>query len=135
MEKIMWLSKYNIGNKIIDSQHQYLLNLINEITEKRKEMDLEEIKRIFIELKKYSNIHFDDEELLMKEINYPKIEEHKEQHKVFVEELDKIEKELMLENKYVSFEIIIFLSKWFINHILFMDKDFSNYLPKELESD
>ena len=33
----------------------------------------------------------------------------------------------MLENKYVSFEIMIFLSKWFINHIQHMDKDFSSY--------
>lgn len=128
MEKIIWLSKYNIGIETIDSEHQYLVSLINEIIEKRKEMNLEEIKRIFIELKRYAHIHFYNEEKLMEEINYPKIEGHKAQHRVFVEELDKIEKELMLENKYVSFEIMIFLSKWFINHIQLMDKDFSSYI-------
>lgn len=127
MEKIVWYSKYNTGNEIIDSEHQYLVSLINEIMEKRKEMNLDEIKRIFIELKRYAHIHFYNEEKLMEEINYPKIEDHKAQHRVFLEELDKIEKELMLENKYVSFEIMIFLSKWFINHIQHMDKDFSSY--------
>lgn len=127
MEKIIWLSKYNLGNEVIDSEHQYLITLINQIIEKRKEMELEEIKRIFIELKRYAHIHFYNEERLMEEINYPKIEEHKTQHRIFVEELDKIEKELMFENKYVSFEIMIFLSKWFINHIQHMDKDFSSY--------
>lgn len=127
MEKIIWLNKYNIGNETIDSEHKYLVSLINEIMEKRKEMNLDEVKRIFIELKRYAHIHFYNEEKLMEEINYPKIEDHKAQHRVFVEELDKIEKELILENKYVSFEIMIFLSKWFINHIQHMDKDFSSY--------
>jgi len=127
MEKIIWLNKYNLGNETIDSEHQYLVSLINEIIEKRKEMKLEEIKDIFGELRRYAHIHFYNEEKFMEEINYPKIENHKEQHRVFVEELDKIEKELIMENKYVSFEIMIFLSKWFINHIQIMDKDFSIY--------
>lgn len=127
MEKIIWLNKYNTGNKIIDSEHQHLISLINEIIEKRKEMNLQEIKRIFFEIKKYAYMHFCNEEKLMEEMNYPKRENHKAQHKIFVEELDKVEKELLEEDKYVSFEMMMFLSKWFINHIQIMDKDFSNY--------
>lgn len=132
MEKIDWLPKYNIGNEIIDNQHQFLIKIINEIIEDRKnQMDLEEIKVVLKKLIQYANIHFHDEEKLMIEIDYPNFRNHKVEHNKFRNELMKVEKEIVIENKYVSFEILIFLAQWFINHIQVMDKDLAPYLYEE----
>lgn len=132
MEKIHWLPKYNIGNEIIDNQHQFLIEIINEIIEVRKvQMNMEDIKVVFKKLIQYANIHFHDEEKLMIEVDYPNYSEHKSKHKEFIGELMKVEQEIVIENKYVSFEILIFLAQWFINHIQVMDKDLAPYLYEE----
>lgn len=132
MEKIAWLSKYNIGNETIDNQHKFLIDIINEVIEARKNsMGIAEVKKVFTKLIQYANIHFRDEEKLMLQVDYPNYIEHKKKHQEFIDELIKVDKEISLENRYVSFEILVFLAKWFIDHIQVMDKDLAPYLYEE----
>lgn len=131
MEKIKWISNYNIGNTLIDSEHQYLIGIINEVIEKRKDMNLEDLKLVFVKLIEYSKFHFTNEETLMKKVGYEYIEIHREQHKKFIAELLRVNKEIIAENQYISFEILVYLSEWFINHIQVMDKGIKPYLMEE----
>ena len=129
---INWLPKYNIGNDIIDRQHQFLIDILNEVIEKRKNnMNLEEIKIVFTKLIQYANFHFHDEEELMLKVEYPNYHEHKLKHKEFIDKLARVNEEILMENKYVSFEILIFLAEWFLNHIQIMDKNLAPYLFEE----
>lgn len=128
MEKILWEEKFNIGNETIDNQHQYLVSLLNDLIDNRKSMNIPELRLLFNSLVHYANIHFHDEEELLLKSKYPHFLEHKKEHRDFIEKLEAIELEFELENRYVSFDMLIFLSEWLTNHILIKDKDFSSYI-------
>ena len=128
MEKILWEEKFNIGNETIDNQHQYLVSLLNDLIDNRKSMNIPELRLLFNSLVHYANIHFHDEEELLLKSKYPHFLEHKKEHRDFMEKLEAIELEFELDNRYVSFDMLIFLSEWLTNHILIKDKDFSSYI-------
>ncbi len=130
MEKIKWSTEYNIGLEPIDTQHQKLVEILNNLNEVKREKDMESLIRIFHDLICYSRIHFFDEEEIMKKINYPKYVEHKEEHKFFIDKLEEINKEIYEKNVYISLSMRIFLKDWLINHILKTDREIIPYINK-----
>ena len=130
MEKIQWLGEYNIGLELIDTQHQKLVEILNNLNEIKKEKNIERLIRGFHDLICYSRIHFFDEEEIMKKINYPKYEEHKLEHKFFIDKLEEINKEIYEKNVYISLSMRIFLKDWLINHILKTDREIIPYINK-----
>lgn len=46
MEKIVWYKKYNIGNNVIDKQHQYLVKLINLMIDEKAYITNDAVKAI-----------------------------------------------------------------------------------------
>lgn len=66
----------------------------------------------------------------MKKINYPKYEEHKLEHKFFIDKLEEINKEIYEKNVYVSLSMRIFLTDWLVDHILKTDKGLIPYINK-----
>lgn len=46
MEKIVWDKKYNIGNNVIDKQHQYLVKLINLMIDEKDHITNDAVKAI-----------------------------------------------------------------------------------------
>ena len=130
MEKIQWLAEYNIGLELIDTQHQKLVEILNNLNEVKKEKNIESLIRAFHDLICYSRIHFFDEEEIMKKINYPKYEEHKLEHKFFIDKLEEINKEIYEKNVYVSLSMRIFLTDWLVDHILTTDKGLIPYINK-----
>jgi hemerythrin len=133
MQKIIWDKRYNIDNGIIDKQHQYLVKLINLIADETEYISTEAVKAIFVELIHYANIHFHDEEEIMMKTNYPHKKEHKQEHRKFVEDLEKIELDVIFENPKAIDKILKFLKEWLINHILISDKDFAPFLYSDEE--
>ena len=85
MSKVVpWSDALNIGIPEIDSQHQGLVDTINELWEaivrKAEESD---VARILDELQRYVVSHFTAEEALMRVQGYPRFEEHREEHRAF----------------------------------------------------
>lgn len=130
MEKIKWSAEYNIGIEPIDTQHQKLVEILNNLNEIKKEKDMESLIRVFHDLICYSRIHFFDEEEIMKKISYPKYEEHKEEHKFFIDKLEEINKEIYEKNVYISLSMRIFLTDWLVGHILKTDRGLIPYINK-----
>ena len=131
MKKIVWDKKYNVGNELIDSQHQHLVKLINLIIDEKENISKDVVKAIFNELIRYANTHFHDEEELIFKSDYPNKIEHKKLHREFIKKLEAIELDIVLENPDIVDEILDFLSFWLMDHILLSDKDFAPFLYKE----
>ena len=83
---IVWNEKNNIGVPIIDEQHRGIVIAINSlyyfINERRTNKVLQPTLTI---LKQYTKLHFMTEEKLMKDANYPAVEEHILIHKKLAE--------------------------------------------------
>jgi hemerythrin-like metal-binding protein len=76
MAFITWSDEYSVNIKEIDRQHQFLINIINQMhelvmTDAVDGVNKTAIRRVFAELADYTDYHFRTEEELFKTHNYP----------------------------------------------------------------
>lgn len=80
-------------------------------------------------LKDYTVYHFGFEENLMKKYDYDKIEEHKEQHDIFIGKLIDIEsQDIDSSQKKIILDILDFIVNWISSHILGSDFKYKEVL-------
>lgn len=132
MALVTWDDKYNTGIKDIDTQHQGMVDTMNELSDgMRKGKEKEILTTIADKLVKYSEVHFFDEELYMKSNKFPGLEEHIVQHKAFIKKVHEFRDKFNLQSYFTSLEIMDFLKKWFMNHILETDMEYTSFLKKK----
>ena len=123
----MWKDEYCIGVDVIDTQHKALFAKTAELAEKLEE-GLEKNKQSIIEgilfLKQYALQHFADEEAYQKSINYSGFNEHKAQHKSFIQTLLQHERALKASN-FAEGDVqalMKVLSNWLVFHVANSDQ-------------
>jgi len=87
LENIIWDSAWNIDHKEIDEQHKKWVEIFNrlhgEFLSKNKE-DYDKVQQITLkEMLDYTRYHFENEEKIMQDINYPMAYDHWRMHKDF----------------------------------------------------
>lgn len=127
---IEWSDDIATGELIIDEDHKVLLALINQMTNPENLKDLTSIKFVLDELISYSHYHFNREEYLMAASNYPHLKQHKKSHAYFVAQLENLHHEFDEGKENISTELSDFLGKWFVQHIMKMDKDYCKFMAK-----
>ncbi|QGY41093.1 bacteriohemerythrin [Pseudodesulfovibrio cashew] len=132
MKCMEWLEVYDVGVEEINKQHRGLVRVTNKlfhaIMEDRGEELLYDILK---ELEEYAAFHFDYEERLLREHEYPKelLERHIREHdKLKADVADYIQR---LEGREVAMDLDLFafLRDWTENHMRNTDmlyRDFFN---------
>lgn len=129
-EAYVFSNDYLTGIEIIDQEHRKLFALVNDVHDLLHDKLIfdkyDEIMRILTELRNYTEMHFHDEEAYMEQIKYPGLDAQRYAHNAFIEKLVNIdfsELDSMDENQqeYLQ-DVLDFLAKWLVNHILKMDK-------------
>ncbi len=121
MAQVIWQDSYSIGIDTIDTQHKKLFDIMNKIyVAALEDSDLEIIIEFFDELQDYTKYHFDEEEQYFTTLSQRCVEEHKNEHQFFIDELEKI-KQQSLRIGAISLELLYFLNDWLVNHILVVD--------------
>jgi len=90
-----WKDDYKVDNLLIDTEHKQLFDIAFsafEVVDDEKRN--KKIKSVILDLYDYMKKHFNHEEAFMKELNYPKIEEHKLLHQNIINTLNQFVKEL-----------------------------------------
>jgi hemerythrin-like metal-binding protein len=125
---IAWMSVYDTNIRVVDEQHRRLVDMINDLeTARGQENESKLIGELFFKLVDYTKYHFAQEENLMSGSNYPKINEHTNQHKEFVNKIVEMLKGIKEGNVNVTEKLSMFLMNWLIKHILGYDKEFANF--------
>lgn len=132
-----WDTKYKLNIKSIDDQHKVFFDIWNNL-DKMTYDDKEGQARIVEQLANYMKIHFTYEEKLMKEAAYPDLEEHMKMHVFFGQKIHEMSRQLNYMNPFIYAQTKVFFKKWFIYHILQVDKNYkecvSSYL-NEIQHD
>lgn len=134
MKKIEWNNSYEIGVPLIDEHHQTLLKRLNDVSAAVEEHQGErEITRTLKFLADYTQFHFSAEEEKMRESDYPGLDKQLEEHKKFLDALDKLEEDFRDEDatKALSESLNTFLFNWLIHHIKELDAQFGAYLSEK----
>ena len=123
-----WQDSLSVGISSIDTQHQYIINLLNRIHDAVNTGSSAKIVEVLIDMQTYSEVHFADEESIMRINNYPQLEEHIILHKKFITKTESFLDDLETHPLAVSSEIAHYLGKWVVNHIQKVDKELGDFL-------
>lgn len=117
-----------VGVEQIDTEHQYLITLMNQMMEiiyANKEVteiqsELEEYIEMLIE---YGEVHFAHEEAYMEETNDPELRYQKLQHSMFLNKLHAIDVQDLndAEKRKILEDMLLYLTKWLYRHIIGSD--------------
>jgi hemerythrin len=129
---LQWRSEYSVGIPEIDKQHQEIMALITDLLKLCREDNNDGKQQSFADLvaiiTEHLQKHFEAEENLMLENNYPHYENHKKRHDQLLENVKKM-MEKILNGKHRSLlNMVIFLREWFVENIYGLDKDLGDYL-------
>ncbi len=127
---MLWKDDYETGIATIDRQHKTLVGMttiLEEATKAYEEMT-QETGEILKDLVDYVKVHFRDEEEVMKKISFPEYSRHVELHKELVNEVRDILLVLKNGGRINNAELLVFLQKWLLEHIIIEDKKIGQYL-------
>ncbi|UZP66576.1 bacteriohemerythrin [Desulfovibrio mangrovi] len=128
MPNIVWSDELSLGIDMIDRQHKMLIRLCNHLLIAiRRGKSHSELQALFHELSEYTVYHFSAEEKFMEELKYPKLKEHRESHVILKREVRAYQNRLFHQEEINPDEVLAFMRKWLIEHILGEDRAIGRY--------
>jgi hemerythrin len=128
---LLWRSQFSVGNDLIDSDHQYLLEIINKAEVSLKAVNAAELSGLLDALGKYAKSHFEREELLARAVGYPKADQLNLSHNLLTDQMTKFRDKLGDTWTQASVtEFTAFLRDWLINHVIKEDMLMKPWLLK-----
>jgi len=125
LQHFEWKDAYSVKVKIIDEQHKNLFKIIDELYQSILAGNQKEnLPEILKQLNDYANYHFSTEEKYFKKFNYKEADVHIAIHQTFKKRLAGMEAKASNKN-FDGFELLVFLQNWWVNHILDIDKKYS----------
>lgn len=127
MEFIKWSDQEKVGIGVIDSQHEELVNIINNLYSGigTKIKNEKELTRGLLEKMK---IHFDTEEYFMKQYGDPNYISHKLEHDRCLNKTSRTTEDIFESNKGINVEFLNSFKTWLFNHLEFKDRKCAAYL-------
>lgn len=127
MTFIKWEKKFDLGIDNFDNQHKEIIELVNQLYEK-KEGNKSEILKLFKSLLSKMDEHFKDEETLMKEKKIVQFISHKLEHDRALQKYSDYYNKLSKKNINLDTEILESLKNWFEVHLEKKDKKLIEYV-------
>ncbi len=121
---LSWSSQLETGLPDVDSQHQRLIDIINELGRMHAEgATVEELLIVFAELRNYTVYHFQHEADLMESlpVNEANKAAHLRAHQAFVDRIEKAGELITTYPDAVVDNLLAFLVKWLVHHITGVD--------------
>jgi hemerythrin len=138
MSRLNWTQDLVTGHRVIDMQHQELIDLINELdSEVGGNAERNNLRGILQRLNQYVLFHFAHEEGMMvqRKIDAEHMQMHLQQHADFAEQvrLNMHQFELMpgVDKKLLG-KLLAYLHQWLVDHIMVTDKLLSQLLGRPI---
>jgi hemerythrin len=132
-EEVMGFIKWNAGYSVkiaeIDEQHKKLIGLVNDMYDAMsvgKGRDI--LAQVLAEVIDYTEYHFNTEERLFEQYDYPERARHKNIHDELTTKARKLKETHDQGNQLITIDVMLFLSDWLNVHILEEDKKYSSFL-------
>lgn len=129
MPFIQWQPDFATGINQIDSQHQKLVGMVNDLYEAMSRGEGKDaLGRVLAGLVDYTKSHFATEERLMTQHGYPGYPAHKAEHDKLTAQVLDLEAKLKAGKAVMTVQVATFLKDWLANHILHTDKQYGPFL-------
>ena len=129
---IAWKDYYSVDEPSLDSQHRQIIDFINDLyVAMQRGVDRQSIRPLLDQLVQYTVNHFQHEEKLLLERQYPEFAQHKAGH-------DKMRQRTIALRDNADLmtgrDLLVFLKEWWCNHIQEQDKKYAPYMSMLVQS-
>ncbi|MCW9049160.1 MAG: bacteriohemerythrin [Deltaproteobacteria bacterium] len=129
MAVIAWKKIYETGIVALDNEHRALVAEVNRLYEAIRDKRGEEVLGdILTMLESYTVEHFQHEEKLMAEYQFPELEEHQRIHQELIDAVQELKQRVTSGREELAREFLKFLRVWVLEHILNVDKKYGAFL-------
>ena len=129
MAFIAWQKDLETGIEKIDKQHMMLVGMINELYDGiTNGKSMEKMSDVLTGLMHYAQTHFQTEEALFREKNYPETQQHIKEHNDFIIKVSGLFDKLNKGELVLSVDLSKFLRDWLIKHVMYSDMKYREYL-------
>lgn len=126
---LQWRNELNIGVPEIDSEHRYLVALVNNLYDKFTAHSMEDsLRDTFVHLIRYVDRHFKNEEALMRAAGYPLLQEHQRQHEVLEDKVSELAELYLTDKEHITAETMDFLKDWISVHVMKEDAKIGDFI-------
>ena len=123
-----------MGVDLLDTQHKFLVRLINRLIDMPNVNENSSIvTEMITAMIDYATTHFEDEEALLKKYGYPHYDAQRAQHSAFIAKTAEFCADGRLQASNIPASILIYLREWWINHILIDDMKYKSFLREKME--
>jgi hemerythrin len=114
-----WTSALRVGVEEIDEQHRELFRRAQRVINALRAGDRGEVESLVRYLTDYVVSHFQCEERLMVETEYPGLEAHRDAHRRFRDEFEEMRRELQRKGAtpLMAAAVNSWLAAWLLHHI------------------
>jgi hemerythrin-like metal-binding protein len=129
---IEWNSSYSVGIPSIDAQHQVLVSIIRQLQEGMLENRASAVVAPLIEaMRQYTKFHFEYEESLLREHEYPALDAHCHLHVELVNTLQDFAEKYETGRLNAGAPLMQFLRRWLLDHIGAHDQQYAPFLREK----
>ena len=121
---MQWSSEFEVGVSVIDVQHWHLFSLIQRVNRHDSSNNPLAIRDIIFQLGRLARCHFDCEEWLMDQHDYPDSDRHCTEHGKLVFEI----KNYLKNQPFSPRQLAIVLNNWLMSHTLLDDRPLALHL-------
>ena len=124
-----WDTRYSVGVKLFDEQHQRLFALVDGFHQAMKEGKArKQIDLMLQELVEYTMTHFADEERYMRQYKYSNFLSHRAEHDKFTNTVQVYQADYLSgSGKVTTVDIMDLVKSWLVNHIQGTDKQYEAF--------
>jgi hemerythrin len=119
---LVWREQLSVGNDVIDSDHRYLIDIINQVEQSLTTRNRQELVAGLDKLYRYSQQHFSREEKIADAAGYRQLPHLSDAHKELVKQLDQVKQEVDgMTQEYASEtaeRLTHLLRRWLIDHVI-----------------
>jgi len=125
---IVWDESYSVGVSTLDDDHKHLINLINQLESAIHYYNGKEFEeKALQEVVDYTKYHFEREENMMKENDYPDFEAHIASHRAMIDKVGQVVEDYKTNPDHALTDTVAFLRDWLINHICKTDREYKEF--------
>jgi len=129
MKWIPWDNVLATGHVILDTDHKHLVDLFNQLAASVKERRGKIVGAgLLAKIIHYAKVHFEFEEQLMAEQNYPKADQHAAEHARLIKQAIRYMAKFEAESPGSHIPLIHFPEDWLTFHIVTADKELAEFL-------
>lgn len=125
---LAWKEAFSVMHEEMDAQHRTIFKFANRLYEA---IDLElkssRVEDTLSELVETTISHFNMEEALMEDMEYPGLERQREQHQMFISRISSVHRAVVEGHQKLEMDFLDFFKDWLVYHILTDDRQYANF--------